>query len=138
MTSPAAELHAAIVPRLKGALAALVGDRVYDHVPRDTGGALTAAFPFVNVADFQEITDDADCISGAEIVVTIEAWSRAVGFPEVHRIASAVKAALHNADIELDDAALVALEHGTTRTLRDPDGLTSHAILEFRALVETP
>lgn len=138
--SAAAELQAAIVPRLKGwpAVSAIVAGRVYDDVPRDSSGQVTATFPFVSIADFQELTDDADCIDGAEIFVSIDAWSRSVGFREIHHLAAAVKAALHKAPLEMGDAALVLLEHTSTRTLRDPDDKTRHAVIEFRALVETP
>ena len=119
-------------------MAAIIGARVYDHVPRGATGAVTAEFPFVAIAGWQEITDDVDCVGGSDITVTIDAWSRAVGAPEAHRLAAAVKAALHNADLSLTDNALVSFEHESTLTLRDPDGLTTHAVLDFRAFVETP
>lgn len=141
MASPALELQGAIVGALKGAAAvsAIVGSRVYDHVPRSpASGEITAAFPFVAISAWQEITDDAECIDGSEVNVTIDAWSRAVGMPEAHRLAAAVKDALHNAELSLTENALVMLDHETTRTLRDPDGITSHAVLNFRAFVELP
>ena len=139
--SAALALQGAIIAALKASapVTAIVADRVYDHVPRNPATeALTAAFPFVAISDWQELSDDADCIDGAEVIVTIDAWSRAVGFPEVHRLAAAVKRALHEADLDLGDTALVMIEHDGTRTLRDPDGLTSHAVITFRALIETP
>ena len=139
--SAALDLQGAIVAALKASapVAAIVADRVYDHVPRSqTTGAVTAQFPFLGLDDFQELSDDADCIDGAEIIVTIDAWARAVGVPEVRKLAAAVKRALHKADLDLGETALVMIEHDGTRTLRDPDGLTSHAVITFRALIETP
>lgn len=137
MASAALELQGAIVAALKAdtGVSGIVGDRVFDYVPRSSG-SVTAEFPFVAIADFQELTEDADCIPGAEIFVTIDVWSRAIGKPEAHRLASAVKAAL--TDLTLTDFALVMLEHDSTRTLTDPDGLTTHAVLTFRAFVEQP
>ena len=117
--SAALALQGAIIAALKASapVTAIVADRVYDHVPRNPATeALTAAFPFVAISDWQELSDDADCIDGAE----------------------AVKRALHKADLDLGDTALVMIEHDGTRTLRDPDGLTSHAVITFRALIETP
>jgi hypothetical protein len=68
----------------------------------------------------------------------LDAWSRAVGFPEVKRVADAVRAALHDYELPLSDNALVSLLHRQTRVLRDPDGLTNHAVVEIVALVEQP
>ncbi len=138
--SPELELQGLIVPRLKAdaTLASIIGDRVYDHVPRSPTGEVTAGFPFVAISRWQEIPDDADCIDGAVIDITIDAWSRAVGIVEVHRISAAVKKSLDDADVSLSENALVSIEHIGTRTMPDPDGLTSHAVIEFRATVETP
>lgn len=142
MTSPSLEIQGAIVTRLKAytALTGLVGARVYDGVPdeqkriSDTG----AAFPYVSWGPDQSLSDDADCITGFEISIQLDAWSRKVGLPEVKAVAEAVRAALHEYDLPLTDNALVSLRHIQTQTLRDPDGLTNHAVIEFTALVEQP
>lgn len=141
MTSPTLELQGAIVPLLKAdaTLSAIIGGRVYDHVPRSgTTGAVTAEFPFIGMGFWGETQDDADCIDGSEIFGRIECWSRSVGKAEVQRLAAAVKSALRRANIELSDNALTLLEWVRTDTNADPDGLTSHATVEIRALVETP
>lgn len=138
MTSPTLELQGAIVARLKAnaTLTGLVSGRVYDHVPRATDGSLTAKFPFVAIQSMDEISDQADCIDGAEISIDIDCWSRSVGFPEVHRIADAVRTALRGHDFDLAVNAPVYFLHRQTRTLRDPDGLTSHAIITFETFIE--
>ncbi len=134
MTSPSLELQGEVVKRLKafGALSAIIGTRVYDNPPT------SPAFPYVSWGPDQSISEDADCITGFEVSIQIDAWSRGVGLPEVKRIAEEVRAALHNYDLPLADNALVSIEHRNTRTLRDPDGLTNHAVIEFVALVEQP
>lgn len=123
-----------MVSRLKGwgDLTAIVGTKVYGHVPLD------APFPYVSLGAMSEAQDDAECITAAEISIRWDAWSRAIGAPEVLRIAEAVKAALHGYEPVLADNALVLLEHLRTDTIRDSDGLTIHAIIEFRALIEQP
>ncbi len=134
MTSPSLELQSAIVGRLKafGALTAIIGTRVYDPVPK------SPVFPYVSWGPDQSISDDADCITGFEVSIQIDAWSLAVGLPEVKRIAEAVRAALHDYDLPLIDNALVSIRHRQTQNLRDTDGLTNHAVIEFVALVEQP
>jgi hypothetical protein len=68
----------------------------------------------------------------------IDCWSRAVGFPEVKKIADAVRAALHDKEalMPLTSNGMAYFEHRNTRFVRDPDGLTSHAILSFEAGVQ--
>jgi hypothetical protein len=125
------ELQGAIVPLLKAGVEA-AGGRVFDRVPSD------AAFPYLSLGYWQETPDDADCIEGAEIFGRVDCWSRAVGKAEALRLADAVRAALNDAAITLTDNALVLIEWIRTDVLSDPDGLTTHAIVEIRALVERP
>lgn len=134
MSSPSLELQAAIVKRLKSVadVTALISSRVYDRVP--TG----PTFPYVSVGPKQILFDDIGCQTGFEIFIQLDAWSRSPGFQEAERIAETVRAALHRYDFSLTDNALVSFEHLQTRVLRDPDGLTSHAVIEFVALVEQP
>lgn len=133
------EVQIAVVAALKGnaALTALIGDRVYDHVPRDpTTKRVTAAFPYVSLGAEQDIPEFYGCIDASEIVLQIDAWSRDPGFREVKRIAGLVKKALHDAPITLADNALVYLAYDGRRIFRDPDGLTSQAAITFRIGVE--
>lgn len=135
---PSLDLQIAIVARLKGhaPLTALIGNRVYDRVPRDAAGKVTAAFPYVSFGPEQTLPDGWDCGTASEIHLQLDAWSRAVGFAEVKKIAGAVRRALDDADLPLADSALVSLEFDGRRVMRDPDGKTSHAALTFRALIE--
>jgi hypothetical protein len=134
MGSPTLELTDKIVGRLKAwpALTAIVGNRVYDHVPP------TPVFPYVALGTTSETQADADCLVAMEVGLRIDGWSRAIGKGEVLRIADAIRAALHRYEPELADNALVFLEWMRTDGLRDPDGLTSHSVSEFRAVVEQP
>lgn len=134
MTSPTLELQGAIVAKLKatGTVTALIGTRIYDSVPS------TATFPYVSFGPEQILEDDAECITGFEVFMQLDAWSRGVGFPEVKRIAEAVRKTLHDFDLVLTDNALVSFQHRQTRVFRDPDGLTAHAAIEFIGLVEQP
>jgi len=128
--SPSLELQGAVVVALKASLVDLAGDRVYDSIPT------SAVFPYVSFGASWEAPDDAECIDAVAIGFRVDVWSRATGFAEVRRIADAVRRALHNADLSLSENALVMIQHERTDTMRDPDGLTSHAALEFSATVE--
>jgi hypothetical protein len=127
VANPELELQDAIVRALKAQ-----GLVVYDQVPTN------AAFPYVSIGPVTTVQDDADCLEAMEITVQVDVWSRAVGVGEVGRMTDTVRRTLHRAEFELTDNALVMIEHTNSRRMRDPDGLTNHAAIELRALVETP
>ncbi len=139
MASSDMELQGVIVPRLKGyaPLNAIIGSRVYDHVPVDNNGNVAAAtFPYVTIGESQTLVDDATCITGEQVFLTLHAWSREKARPEARQIAGEVKAALHRYEATLPTWRLVSLNYRNTRVFRDPDGITSHAVIEFVASVE--
>lgn len=133
MTSPMLELQGAIVQRLKqnGLVASLIADRVYDEPPE------SPTFPYVSFGPSDERPQFTDCVDSFEINFQIDCWSRSVGFPEVRKISDAIQRAM-KADFSLNDNAVVYVEHIITRTFRDPDGLTSHAAINFEAVIEQP
>lgn len=137
MSDPGLAIQAALIGTLRatGAVTALVSTRVYDIPPALQPGAMPT-FPYVTIGEAQSITERADCLDGTEHFVDLHAWSRAPGFVEVKRIAGAMRAALHEAEIEVSGYRLIDLAMQDVRYLRDPDGLTSHAVLQFRVLVD--
>lgn len=138
------ELVLAAINKLRAtaAVSNLVGNRIYDRVPQRQDGTPNVAPPYISLGPTTVIPDDADCSTAEEITFQIDAWSwgagEAFGSVQVRKIADAVKRALHRADIELSTNALVTIEHALTRILRDPDGITNHAAIQFTATVETP
>ena len=137
MASVDLELQGAIFARLKAdaTLIALVNG-VYD-TPGDARWA-TPKEGYVTIGEAQFLRDDATCISGGNVYLTLHAWSRKVGYPAVKAIADAVVESLHLAPISLPTNRLISINHRQTRVFRDSDGLTSHAVIEFLAFVEKP
>lgn len=129
--SPALELQKVIYARLTAdaAVSALVGDRVYDRVPEN------AEFPYVAFGNFDIIRDDAQCVTGYEIYVDIDVWSRSVGKPEAHEVTYAVTRSLHNWPGTIPPYQMVAFQHLDTPTFLDPDGLTTHSVVRFVAFI---
>lgn len=137
MSDVSLELQKAIYARLlaNDDLAALICDRVYDHVPRKDG-KVTAIFPFVSFGPERELPEAYDCLKASEFILQIDVWSQGVGFPEVKQIAGLVSDALDDADLRIGGHALAFMSYDGRNIMRDPDGLTSHAVLTFRAAVE--
>lgn len=133
MADPALALQGAINVKLRAEVAA-VADRVLDHVPSGV------AFPYIELGEFQTVDDGAQCHDGVEVFITLHVWSRPgttrPGQVEAKTIAGAVRGSLHEAELDLGtDWQFLEIAHQDTRYLKDPDGLTSHAVLTFRALV---
>lgn len=135
MADIAGDFQRALFARLTtyAPLAALIGTRAFDRITPD------APFPYLTIFDAQLVEDGDDCRDGDEVNVDIHVWSRAVGSLEAKQIAGHVRKALHQYDLMLGaDHALVDLSFTGSRFLRDPDGLTTHGVVSFRALTQTP
>lgn len=125
-------LQAAVIAALKNSvtLTGLIGQRLYDDVPPKP------TFPYVTYADDGTNDDSADCVTGSEIFFSLHVWSNAVGKPEAKRIAGVIRSVLDEADMSVMDYHLVTLNHRITRWLTEPDGLTKHGVVTFRALID--
>lgn len=129
MSDPSLALQVAFNLRLRAEVAAVSG-RVFDEVPQKV------AFPYVELGEFQTVDDGAQCHDGVEVFATLHVWSRAKGQVEAKTIAGAVRGAIHEAELYLGaEWQFLEIAHQDTRYLKDPDGRTSHAVLNFRALV---
>lgn len=129
-----AALQKAIVGRLKGdtALTGLVSGRIYDRVPAD------APLPYVHFRNIQAVDDGAGCVDAYEVYIDLDVWSQAVGKVEASRAASAVRKALHEAGLTLDEPyVLTEIAHRDTNVGDGGDGILSRARISFRALVES-
>lgn len=113
-------------------LTALGGDRpesrIYDRVPTKH------TLPYITIGDIQ-ILDDSHCVQAFEAFVTTHVWSDKVGKPEAHRIAGAVMDAL-NVELEFAGFACTVFQFRDTRIFAEPDGLTTHAVVTHRYLID--
>lgn len=143
MSDPALAIQGALVAALKAdtSLKALAGNpvRVYDRVPENP------VYPYLRVGPGQSVGDDNPCFNSTEVNASVDVFSTKPGFPECKRIAAHVRRVMKQ-EFTLNDEGsppapaflLVEAEFVTTRYLDSPDGLTSHAVVEFRYLVDHP
>lgn len=130
----ASGLQARVYARLAGdaALAALVGDAIYDGppalTPEDTEYVTLGE---ESVRDFGTKTSD-----GAIHDFTVTAHSARDGFDGVKRVASAVCAALVDAPLALDAGRLVALRFLRASAERGRAPQKRRVVLRFRAVVD--
>ncbi len=126
-------LQAAIVAAVKAdpGLGELIGDRIYDSVPKNTAGQVSATFPYVSFGPMQSVPSDDECHDGVEVFVQIDAWSRKVGTVEVRQVVAGLTRLLDTA-LTVSGFEIVTFDVQSARTGREPDGLTSRGIVQLR------
>lgn len=117
-----------------GATGMLVGNRIYDGVDPE------APKPYVSFGPFQMLPEHGDCLDGGEAFMTLDAWSVVEGSDgstvEVKQIGAAIAADLDRKSIVLDGQRLIELSIEQIQYLRDPDGITAHAVITVHAWTE--
>lgn len=138
---PSLALQATVIAALKADtdVAAIVSGRVYDRIPE------THRFPYVRVGDDQVIANKAECFEGSVTVYsTLHAFSRPQedstnatqprGRVESKLLTGAIIRLLdENTNLAVEDYTLVIFEFEDSTIETEPDGLTEHAMIRFRA-----
>ena len=128
----AAELQKAIFEALaaNGALAAMVGTRVFDHAPAN------AAFPYITFGRTSVYDWSTGTESGTEQLFTLHVWSKAKGKKEALEIMELARGTLHDAALELEGHKLVNLRLEFSEARYDDRNEAHHGLLRFRAVTE--
>lgn len=130
------ELQAAIVEVLAAdsELQSLIGNpvRLYSQVKANPNP------PYVTIGQATEDDDSVENLDAAEIFPDLHVWSDspAKDYVECHRICSAIRRALHNADLTLSENRCVQIQHRITRVFVDADNITRHGVVTFHAFTE--
>ena len=141
MTSPSNAFQAGIYARLTSyaPLTALVGTKIYDHVPQDE----TA--PYVVIGDHTATDWSTKTRNGWEYTVTIHAWDfERAGRKSVNAILSAIYDALHQAEGAITVAGFDLIQlHFDNEVPAYPEPGTEgagdhyyHGVIRFRALLQ--
>ncbi|SMH29742.1 DUF3168 domain-containing protein [Azospirillum agricola] len=126
MTGASWPLQVAILAALRPALAPVA---VLDDVPQGR------AFPYVVIGE--DVTTPGPLVDAdaEEIDATLHVWSRYAGRKEAKKLMGAIKAALHDQPLPVVGHDLVLLRFAFETLFLEPDGLTRHGVLRFRALL---
>lgn len=110
----------------------VLGDpaRLYDDPPADP------VFPYVTLGRVEARASDAAGASALEHVLTLHVWSRHGGRAEALGVIGALRAALHDAPLDVEGRRLILLFVVFTDVFRSGDGRTTHGVLRIRALTE--
>lgn len=135
MAAPSRELVLCARDRLLKAanVTALVADRIWYRAPE------SADYPHIANFDTFGLRADATCVVGEDITLNVHVWTRGGMDPlqDARSISYEIGRALHNYPLSLPSNQLVTLDHRGERVFYDRDGLTGHAVVEFRAIVQS-
>ena len=126
-------LSDAVLARLRSdaGVVALVAQRIWDHAPE------RPAYPHITLGPSDAVPDDADCIAMRTETIQIDVWGRDQGKKWPTRVlVDAVKRALHDRELDLGSGARAVLRVMLMRVLPDPDGITTHGVLQVEAVTE--
>ena len=113
------------------AVNAIVAGRIYDAVPAN------AVKPYLSFGTFQVLPEAGDCLEGVSIFITLDGWAPGPDSVTTKRLGAAVAQSLQWAEMQLDEGQrLVICSVEQTNYLREPDGLTGHAVVTVRAQTE--
>lgn len=126
-----------------GLLSPLVGVRIYDAPPQPVGAPIPATeFPYVEIGDRQVIPDDAAASTGGSDdgvsdFFDLHIWSRHQGKKEIAQITDVLHTMLHGQTLTVSGRASALSWIRSVRTIRDPDGITQHGIVNVEIIHRT-
>lgn len=110
---------------------ALVGTRVYDHVPNQ------ATFPYVTIGESTALPFDTKTHTGLDQTLTIHAWSRDYrGRKNVEDILNASYGVLHRGTLSVSGHTFIDCQLEFSETFVDPDGQTFHGVARYRVTTQ--
>lgn len=127
------ELQQAIYSELSGdsELTSTLGASVYDDVPDHEA----VTFPYVNIGEDTTLDYSTKDLVGSETTLNMHVWSRYRGSKEVKQIMDRVHSLLHDSNLTVTGRNFINLRAEFSDVLRDPDGITRHGVMRFRAVM---
>lgn len=110
----------------------LAGQGVYARKPQDVNAESTTPFPYVTFSFPSGLPFDTDSKDGAEVILQVHVWSRSQSMLVHQAIMDSIYDALHKFQLVISGANTVDCLFTTSQFMDDPDGVTTHGIMEFR------
>ena len=101
---------------------------VYDEVVEGN------SYPFITLGEETAIDYSTNNLVGAETTVNVHIWSRYKGAKQTKEIMDKVHDLLHDVSLTVSGVNLINLRFEYSDILRDPDGITRHGVMRFRAI----
>lgn len=135
-----ANLQQAVFTRLSNFVALtsqLAGDGIYARKPQDDASEATAPFPYITFSLPSALPWDTDDTDGAEVILRVHVWSRSQSMLVPQGIMDSVYDCLHKHQLVIAGANTVDCLFITSEFMDDPDGVTTHGIVDFRVTYDS-
>ena len=102
---------------------------VYDEVIEGN------TYPFIALGEETAIDYSTVDLNGGEHTLTFHIWSEYNGAKECKQIMDRIHDLMHNHSLSVSGFNLINLRFEFSDILRDPDGVTRHGVMRFRAII---
>lgn len=102
---------------------------VFDDVPQN------ASYPYIALGEETAVDFSVKDIQGGDFTVNIHVWSQYKGSKETKQIMDKIHDLLHNINLSVTGFNLINLRFEFSDIMRDPDGITRHGVMRFRAII---
>ena len=102
---------------------------VFDDVPQN------ASYPYIALGEETAVDFSVKDIQGWDLTVNIHVWSQYKGSKETKQIMDKIHDLLHNINLSVTGFNLINLRFEFSDIMRDPDGITTHGVMRFRAII---
>ena len=106
-----------------------LGAGVFDEVVEN------ATYPFVALGEETAIDYSTKDLDGGEFTINIHVWSQYKGAKQTKEIMDRIHDLLHDSSLSVSGFNLANLRFEFSDILRDPDGITRHGVMRFRAII---
>ena len=110
-------------------LTSTLGAGVYDEVPQNS------SYPYVQIGEDVTLDYSTKDVDGSETTINIHVWSRSHGSKETKQIMDRVHTLLHDVSLSVTGYNFINGRFEFSDVLRDPDGITRHGVMRFRAVM---
>ena len=102
---------------------------VYDEVIEGN------TYPFITLGEETTIDYSTKTATGSETTINIHIWSQYKGSKQTKEIMDKVHDLLHDSNLSVTGFNLINLRFEFSDIMRDPDGITRHGVMRFRAII---
>jgi len=102
---------------------------VYDEVIEGN------TYPFITLGEETTIDYSTKTATGSETTINIHIWSQYKGSKETKNILDKIHDLLHDSNLTVTGFNLINLRFEYSDIMRDPDGITRHGVMRFRAII---
>ena len=113
-----------------------------DNTLTSTNGAtvvdeplLADTYPLVVIGEETTIDFSRKDVDGGETTINIHVWSQYKGSKETKNIMDRIHTLLHDVSLSVTGFNLINLRFEFSDIMIDPDGVTRHGVMRFRAII---